>query len=207
MKKFVKGSYTLPFAKADAALPFVYVTGGSAGSHGMNQLIEKSLPLLLEKYRVLHQTGDAKEFEDFQRLTDKIKTLPAAQQKRYEVQKFMEPQSVGSILSAADVVVSRSGINTVTELMAVGTPALFIPLPTGQKNEQLQNAQFAQKIGMAEIISQTDATPASLLEHLDKIVHNKSYKECAASASKQLIPNAAQALYDVITYVSKKTPS
>lgn len=205
MKKFITSKTTLPFEKEDSALPLIYITGGSTGSHGINVIIEQALEELLHHFRVLHQTGDAKEFGDFDRLKSKKKLLSPSQERRYTVEKFLEPQSIGTILENAAVVISRSGVNTVTELMAIGTPALFIPLQTGQRNEQLQNALFAQKIGMAEIVVQSEATPSVLLEHLTKIIHNRSYKEAAVAAKEHLMPDAAQALYEVITYVSQKT--
>ena len=46
----------------------IYITGGSGGAHGINVLIEGCLRKLLRSIRIIHQTGDAKEYGDFDRL-------------------------------------------------------------------------------------------------------------------------------------------
>jgi UDP-N-acetylglucosamine--N-acetylmuramyl-(pentapeptide) pyrophosphoryl-undecaprenol N-acetylglucosamine transferase len=56
-----------PF-KEETGLPKIYITGGSSGSHSINLLVEKSLKELLEKFTVVHQTGDARRHADFERL-------------------------------------------------------------------------------------------------------------------------------------------
>lgn len=132
----------------------IYITGGSGGAHGINVLIEGCLQKLLEKYSVIHQTGDAKEFEDFDRLVKLKQSLPENLQKRYLLKKFVEPEHVIEILTQADLIISRAGINTVTELLYFGKPSLLIPLPYGQQNEQLTNAQFMKQIGLAAILDQ-----------------------------------------------------
>ena len=58
------------------------------------------------------------------------------------LKNLLNRKSVSKVLSRADLVISRSGINTVTELLYLGKPSLLIPLPYGQHNEQLANAQF-----------------------------------------------------------------
>jgi UDP-N-acetylglucosamine--N-acetylmuramyl-(pentapeptide) pyrophosphoryl-undecaprenol N-acetylglucosamine transferase len=146
----------------DKSLPLLYITGGSGGAHGINVLIEGCLIKLLEKYKIIHQTGDAKLFGDFDRLEKFKATLPESLQKRYTLQKFITSGEVMSILTKADLIISRSGISTVTELLYLGKPSLLIPLPYGQHNEQLTNAQLVKKVGLGEIIDQLKTTPDQL---------------------------------------------
>jgi len=158
--------------------PLIYITGGSGGAHGINVLIEGCLTELLEKYSIIHQTGDAKQFGDFARL-EKIKMkLPTALQKNYILKKFLTVEEVLNNLRQADLVISRSGINTITELLYLGKSSLLIPLPYGQHNEQLSNAQFVQKVGLAEIIDQLSTTPEELLQKItDMFTNIKSYED------------------------------
>ncbi len=184
--------------------PLLYITGGSSGSHVLNTLIEQSLPELLKKYRVLHQTGDAQEFKDYDRLVRLRDTLPTDLQKRYELHKFITPESVKSVLTSSSLVISRSGINTVTELLFFGVPSLLIPLPTGQKNEQYTNAQFLKKVGSAEVLEQKDATAEALLDHVERIVHNRSYMENAVKGRSLVRPDAAEKIVQVIIDAAQK---
>ncbi len=170
----------------------IYITGGSGGAHGINLLIEGCLEKLLEKYIVVHQTGDARAFNDFDRLKKRRILLPEVLQKRYTLQKFLEPEKVTQILVKADLVISRSGINTVTELLYVGKPCLLIPLPYGQHNEQLTNALFVKKIGLAEIVDQLTVTSDVLLQKIEEMIsHREAYLKHTKQAKTLVHPDAA----------------
>lgn len=184
--------------------PLIYITGGSSGSHFINVLIEKVLPQLLDKYRVLHQTGDAKQYDDFQRLTNFKENLSVEAKKNYEVHKFIIPGSIESILTQSSVVISRSGVNTVTELLYFGTPSILIPLSTGQQNEQYTNASFLEKLKMAEILEQKNATPENLLDRVERIIHNSSYKEHGVLGRSYIQPDASNKIVSVILNVATK---
>ena len=172
--------------------PLIYITGGSGGAHGINVLIEECLEKLLEKFNIIHQTGDAKEFGDYDRLEKAKAQLPQELQKRYEVKKFIEPEKVINILQQADLVISRSGINTVTELLYLGKPSLFIPLPYGQQHEQLVNANFVKKIGLAEVVDQLRISPEELFQKvIDMIFRLDSYQSHSTEARKLIHTDAA----------------
>ena len=193
------------FTISNEKLPVLYVTGGSGGAHGINVLIENCLEQLLENYIVIHQTGDAKEFGDFDRLVKKRESLSEEKKKRYVVTKFVAAEEVMHIMKRADLVVSRSGINTVTELLSLGKPCLLIPLPHGQRNEQLTNAVFVKQIGTAEIAEQKDLTGEALYALINKMIENLgSYQEKSKRAQKEVITGAQEKIIDVITYVNAK---
>lgn len=168
-------------------LPVIYVTGGSAGSHAINLLIEGTLPELLRKAVVIHQTGDAKEFGDFDRLSELQPRLSDDLKKRYVVRKFINPQDVGYIMKHADLVIGRSGINTVTELLWLKKPAILIPLPVSQAQEQRKNAYFLKDLGLAEVVEQDKITSSELLLKITSMLeHIKMYtiKDDAKSYEK-----------------------
>src|SRR3989344_445253 len=134
--------------------PTIYITGGSSGSHAINVLIEGCIVKLLQKYNIIHQVGEATQFKDFERLSKLRESLSDELKVGYTLVKFIEPSKVADYLTASDLVISRSGMNTVTELMYFGKPSILIPLPYGQHHEQLKNAIFMKKLGLAEIAQQ-----------------------------------------------------
>lgn len=204
LKKYYK-SDSESFFK-DNSLPLLYVTGGSAGSHALNLLVEGMLPHILDSFSVFHQTGDAKEFQDYERLVQLRDALQPQYKGRYEVVKFVDPQKVGGLLQQAHIVLSRSGINTVTELLYFGKPAVLVPLPYGQKNEQLTNARFLEKQRMAVVCLQDETTSAELLQILDTMKMNYKTFQDAAERSKTLVTeHAAEKIVDVIRHVASKT--
>lgn len=177
--------------------PILYITGGSTGSHPINILVSHMLPELLEAFQVIHQTGDAQEFQDFRMLSQKREALSEKLQKEYILRKFILPSEIGWIYKHADVVLSRAGINTVTELMILSKKALLIPLPHGQKNEQLKNAKMYEESGLGAYIQQDEADPEKVLELLRKLLTLK------VTRRKESENNAAQKIAEVIlSYVS-----
>lgn len=172
---------------SDAALPLLYITGGSLGSHPINELIVPCLEKLLQKFVIVHQTGDAKEYGDFDQLSKKRDAFSPHLQKRYILTKFVDPYELGSILQKASLVVARSGINTVSEMLYFGKPTLFIPLPISAGNEQLENALFFKKQGLGEVFTQDSLTSEKLYEHIISMVAHKDRYEKNAKLTKQLL--------------------
>lgn len=179
--------------KKDAALPVLYVTGGSLGSHPINVFIEGCLEKLLQKYVVVHQTGDAQTYADYDRLLLKKNQLSDTLQKRYILTKFVAAEELGSILKKTTLVIARSGINTVSEMLYFEKPTLFIPLPFSQGNEQHENALFFKRQGLGEVFAQTSLTAEKLYEHIVSMVtHKERYEQKGKSAKSLITIDAAQ---------------
>lgn len=202
-KLFISNNKVL--TKIKKPLPVIYVTGGSSGSHGINLLIEGCLEQLLDKYILIHQTGDAKEFKDYDRLLRKKDSMPGELKKRYIVMKYVDVSKVPHFLNEADLVVSRAGMNTVMELLYLGKPCLLIPLIYGQKNEQLDNSLFVKKIGLAEVASQNELSPQKLVTLIDQMFQSfQVYKSKSLNGRKYINLDAAQRIIEVIEDVKKE---
>ena len=182
-------------------LPLLYITGGSLGSHFINNLIKDSLSQLINKFQIVHQTGDAKQYKDFDNLI-KLKEEIGENAKNYTLKKFLSPAETAEYLKKADLVVSRAGINTVTELLFLEKPSLLIPLPFSQGNEQLKNAQFLKRQGLGEVLEQRKATPDIFIQTLERMFDNLGeYK----TQSQDLVgKNTAVKIVEVIKNVYKK---
>lgn len=207
IKKVLQNLPKGTLAVSKGKTPTIYITGGSAGAHGINVLIEGCLEQLLKKYNVVHQTGDASEFGDFDRLTRLVQTLPETLQKRYTIMKFIEPEKIADLYNEADLVISRAGINTVTELLYLGKPNLLIPLPYGQHNEQLTNANFVKAQGLGEVVDQTHIDSVFLQARIDTMMQNlQSYKKYGEAAKALVTVDAAEKIIGVVNdvYSQKK---
>ncbi len=128
-------------------LPVVYVTGGNLGSHILNRHIESLLPRLLDKFYVVHQTGNTPQFNDYDRLKKK-------EESNYRVYEHISTDDIGYVFNCADVVVSRSGANSILELIALKKPSVLVPLPHSSFNEQYLHAQLLSNSGAAKIFNQ-----------------------------------------------------
>jgi UDP-N-acetylglucosamine--N-acetylmuramyl-(pentapeptide) pyrophosphoryl-undecaprenol N-acetylglucosamine transferase len=150
--------------------PIIYITGGSRGSQSLNELIATSLTDLLSKYYLIHQTG----YIDYQHFMKLRERLPDKIQTKYEVYPVIDPLQVDGVFRRADIVISRSGANTVSDIIASKRPAILIPLPITYMDEQTKNAQYAERLGIARVLTQEKATKATLLKLVDETINNWS---------------------------------
>ena len=114
------------FGLTDA--PTVLVTGGSLGAQRLNDAFAGAVGTLSAAgVQVLHVAGTGKAF-----VPDAVPGAP------YVVLEYCDRMDLA--YAAADLVVARSGANTVCELTAVGLPALYVPLPVGNGEQRLNAA-------------------------------------------------------------------
>ena len=106
------------------------ILGGSLGSRRINQLIAKELTwLLAQDIQIIWQCGKF-YFEEYRHYGDK---------ENVTVLSFIDRMDL--VYAAADVVISRSGASSVSELCLVGKPVIFIPSPNVAEDHQTKNAQ------------------------------------------------------------------
>lgn len=153
----------------------LYVTGGSSGSHFINELIGSTIGDLVKEFTVIHQIGDGRAFHDFDTLEKVRNSLPEKLRADYILKKFVYPDEIGWVLAHADLVVARSGVNTVLELIALKKRALLIPLPHGQIGEQLVNAQLIKKMGLGEYVEQNRVERQKFLDLIHTLMKKNNH--------------------------------
>lgn len=178
----------------DPRLPLVYVTGGAQGAVQVNDLISDILPGLLQACQVLHQCGD----HSLGRMRQVAAALPAHLRSRYRVVDYVHGD-LPDVLSAADIVVARSGAGTVAELTALGKACVFIPLvPTGG-DEQWRTARHLADAGACRMLAGPDASANRLYEEIMVLLdHPERRQELASAARQHGLPDAAAAVASAI---------
>lgn len=144
----------------------IYITGGSRGAQRVNKVIFEVLPGLLRLGKVYHQTGQL----DFDLSLIVKGKLEAGKRMRYLPFTHLSFDEVCEIYKKADLVISRAGANTVSELAIIGVPSILIPIPWSQKNEQLENARGLQRLGNGVVLEEKDLTPSRLLEKVNQML-------------------------------------
>ena len=183
--------------------PVVYVTGGSSGSHFINTLMKKVLVELLKDYVVVHQTGNSKIYDDFNNLNLEREKLPNELKEKYLLLEFVDPEEIGFLLRQSSLVISRSGINTILELLALRKVSLLIPFPYGQHEEQLENARLVKEVGLGEYLKQEEAEPNVFLEKVKFLIENKDVMVKNAKIPKVFTPHASANIINVLMSLSK----
>lgn len=176
---------------SDEKLPLIYITGGNLGAHAINEIVSQILPKLLEKYRIIHQCGESETYRDFENLSSIIYHLSPDLRKRCFLTKYVGPEDIGWVLNSADLVISRAGANTVTELAVLGKPAILIPLPWVGQNEQMENARILENMRTAIILPQEKLTSQTLFQHILILIKNIDDYQANAQKAKQLVDSGA----------------
>lgn len=131
------------FFGLDPAKPTLLVFGGSLGAQRLNEALHDSWEdILATGWQLIHITGEKSDYED-----------PHAD--GYVVRRYVDRMDLAFAL--ADMIVSRSGAATVSEITALGIPAIYVPYAVGN-GEQRLNAASAVDAGAALIIDNADFT-------------------------------------------------
>jgi UDP-N-acetylglucosamine--N-acetylmuramyl-(pentapeptide) pyrophosphoryl-undecaprenol N-acetylglucosamine transferase len=138
------------------------VTGASQGARAINEAVLAALPDLLPRAHVVHLTGA----DDEPRAYEARDRLDASLRERYHVHGYFD--DMAAAMTAADLVVSRSGASTLGELPAAGAPAILVP---GEYEgwSQAPNAEFLQTAGAAVMLrnAELSALGATIVELLE----------------------------------------
>ena len=134
--------------------PVLLVFGGGSGSAAINRALEQCLPTILNTFDILHIRGKNQNLQQF----------PGYVSKDFE-------QDMASAYACADYVLSRSGSNTVFEILALKKCSLLVPLDNGRsRGDQVENARYFEKRGLCHILQEKGLTPQALQKALKDLV-------------------------------------
>jgi UDP-N-acetylglucosamine--N-acetylmuramyl-(pentapeptide) pyrophosphoryl-undecaprenol N-acetylglucosamine transferase len=185
--------------KIVADKPILYVTGGNLGSHSINAVVGHAVTELTKHFTVIHQCGNASEFNDFKKLQEMREKLPASQKAGYYIFEYIDDDGLGWILSHAACLVSRAGANTISEIIALKKAAILIPLPWSGALEQVRSAEFLQTHGAALILPQEKLTARFLIEEIEALMSQKiTIEKNLQKLQSYILPNAAEKITNVL---------
>lgn len=151
-KEILDFSPNFPF-KLKSNAPLLFITGGNQGAHIINEFIFKHLEILLEKYNIIHQTGSNTLFNDLEKAKiqeKKFETKPNT----YLAEAYFFADTMAQLLHKAEIIISRSGANNITEFLIHQKKCILIPIPNSKGNEQYLNAKLMEGLGLALILEQ-----------------------------------------------------
>ena len=178
-------------------LKSIYITGGHQGSRIINTTVAEIIPQLVKKFTVYHQFGLLQSSLAF-------KKQRQFKHPRYILKRWFGARQLAKILADADLVISRGGVNTITELAYLQLPAVLVPLTSAQKNEQITNAKFLESLGLAIILPQSELNSAHLLQLIDTALRQLP-RQTSLAFDRRLIYSATDNLYQLIESVIHET--
>jgi len=159
----------------------ILVVGGSQGAQILNEVVPEAVRQLKD-VRIKHQTGAAM----FEQVKRQYKALGI----NADVSAFID--DMVSAYQWADMVICRAGAMTVSEVAALGVPAIFIPLPHAIDDHQTANARYLTDAGAGICLMQKDLNAATLAEQITKMlkqldVMSKTAKQCARLDATEVV--------------------
>jgi UDP-N-acetylglucosamine--N-acetylmuramyl-(pentapeptide) pyrophosphoryl-undecaprenol N-acetylglucosamine transferase len=168
----------------------VLVMGGSQGSHRINERFLEAISMLPDRFRlqIIHITG----IKDYASIKDRYRNL------NVNAKVFSFLNAMQYAYSACDLVVSRAGATSITEIIFFNLPAILIPYPYAYKH-QLNNARVLERRGCAFIINDEELDKNILMERIELLMDNpKELKDMRYSYAPFLIHNASDLLVNEV---------
>jgi UDP-N-acetylglucosamine--N-acetylmuramyl-(pentapeptide) pyrophosphoryl-undecaprenol N-acetylglucosamine transferase len=109
-----------------------------------------------------------------------------------------------TVLTAADVVISRAGSSSCNEIAATGTPCILIPSPNVTDNHQEKNARALEAQGGAVVLLETECTGQRLMQEITAILGDKERQAKMHSALQRMsVPDSAERICDVMEKLAR----
>ncbi|MBX9742484.1 MAG: undecaprenyldiphospho-muramoylpentapeptide beta-N-acetylglucosaminyltransferase [Chthoniobacterales bacterium] len=168
----------------------ILIMGGSQGASKINQLLFRSAPLLKElSLQIIHLTGERDD--DLAAVNYQREGIPA------HVASFHH--KMNEAYSAADLVISRAGAASLSEISLFGLPSILIPFPFAAERHQHFNAAVFEKAGAAALLEESEMTPEVFVRLLANLLKDHPRRERMAHAASMILPrHAAEAVADVM---------
>jgi len=173
----------------------ILVLGGSLGARAINVQVAKILDWVKENdYQLIWQTGKL-YIDDYKHLQDEMNY------DGIKIQAFLNEMDMA--YASADVIITRSGAGTISELCVVGKPVIFVPSPNVAEDHQTFNAKALSSKDAALLIPEKDMEK-ELIPSLEKILKDDELIESLSRNIKKLaLPNASKDIVDQIELLLK----
>ncbi len=170
------------FLKLEKDIPTILVLGGSQGAQAINEALIEALPKLVERYNVIHQTGE-KHF-DIVKETARLILEGNAHADRYRPFPFLNVLAMRMAAGIADIVISRAGSGSIFEIADWGKPSIIIPIPEDVSRDQRSNAFSYARSGAAVVIEQANLTPNLIFSEVTRILESSTEKQRMSEAAR-----------------------
>jgi UDP-N-acetylglucosamine--N-acetylmuramyl-(pentapeptide) pyrophosphoryl-undecaprenol N-acetylglucosamine transferase len=172
-------------------LPVVFALGGGTGSLKVNQLIVHAIQHLDGVCQVIHLSGKERPQELVERAVQHFDY--------YQVHQFFTHE-MADAYAAADLVIARGGFGTLTEIAALGKPAIIIPKPGHQE----ENIAFLEKEGAVVLIDERTADGNTLARMIKDLLTDNIKRKQMAVVMQKLLPVAKESdIEQILTNIKK----
>lgn len=187
-----------PYRASAAGEPFhLLVFGGSQGAQFFSDAIPAAIALLPQELRARLRVTQQARAEDAQRTIAAYEALGI----KADISPFFT--DMAQRMAQAQLVISRSGASTVSEIATIGRPAMLVPYPHALDHDQAANAAALERAGGAEVCPQSGLSPEMIAQKLAAYMTDASRSAQMAQAARSVgKPNATQLLADLVEAIA-----
>jgi UDP-N-acetylglucosamine--N-acetylmuramyl-(pentapeptide) pyrophosphoryl-undecaprenol N-acetylglucosamine transferase len=149
----------------------------------------------------IHAAGE----RDYGRMKDALKErgVPVGLEQGIDLRPYI--YDMPAVMDAADLVLCRAGASTISEITAIGRPAILVPSPNVTNNHQEKNAAVLRDAGGAKLIHDADCTGEGLYKETAFLINDPTaLKKMADSSMKMGIPDATDRIVSEILSMARK---
>lgn len=169
--------------------PVIMMIGGSLGAKRINEVLRKALPLILKKYQLVHLCGKGN-------LDESLVSIKGYKQFEYV------KEDLPHLFAMSDMIISRAGANSISELLALQKPNLLIPLSaSASRGDQIMNAKSFKEHGYSDVLEEENMNERTLVDAIDNVYKNKNNTIKIMQHSKS--SNGIENVINIITKVIK----
>lgn len=173
----------------------IVCVAGSLGAEKISKTMEELIPMLLpvKEIRLVFATG--KRYYNDVKESLLNKGIDIDKEKQIRVCEYL--YDAGIAYSAADLMITRAGAITVSELAALSKAAIIVPSPNVTNNHQLHNAKILSDAGAAILIEEKDLSAKSLFDEITKLLNNRALLlDMEKKAGEKGLKKATETLYN-----------
>ena len=181
-KEITKESFGI---KSDSKL--ILIVNGSLGSESINKIFKNFLQIVDNKYEYLYVTGK-NYYQDF------IKNINFPS--NVHIVPYID--GMGGLLRNTDLIISRSGASTISEILAIKTPSILIPSPYVANNHQYYNALDLVNLHVSIMLEEKNLTCDNLIMTIQNIMEPNKYQEIKNNLNKLKMDSSSDIIYEEI---------
>ncbi len=201
MNPVMEGSHE--FLGLDMSVPVILILGGSQGAARINDVILEALPILLEKYQIVHQTGE-KNFQAIKSIAD-VTLEEHPYKNRYKPFGYLNDLALRMSAGVASLIVSRAGAGAIFEIASWKKPSILIPIPEDVSRDQRTNAYAFARTGAAIVMEQENLTPHVFAAEIDRLIENEALRTQMSEAAQTFgKPDAARKIAEELIAIALK---
>ncbi len=162
--------------------PLLLILGGSSGALQINAMISEIIEELTSEFTVIHQMG----MELFEAIDKRFMHVSD-----YFPVPYLN-QELPALLQRAELAVARAGAGTLWELAVTITPSILIPLRSGSRGDQVDNARILREEGMALVMEDAEPSAGDLLETVLNLRSDTARVEEMKKKCRNFVKNRAE---------------